>query len=298
MKDLKLVAIVGPTASGKSALAVKLAKRFNGIIISADSRQIYKGMDVGTTKIPKEERWGMPHYMLDVARPDDEFSVNLYQKSVMNLLDSLAHKNKRLKRPITPFLVGGTGLYVSAITDGWQFPSVPPNPKLRAQLDKKPLDGLVRQLVQLDPNTSVDIKNKRRVIRAIEILKSGQAKPTKTKPDFKVLKIGLGKDRNKTERLIKTRIEHLDIPALAQETKRLMKKGYNFDSPALSALGYKDVRDFINKKITKQELIQKLTRLHLQYAKRQMTWFKRDPNVCWVTSERQAEKLVANFLSK
>lgn len=293
----KLIAIVGPTASGKSDLAIKLAKKFNGVIISADSRQIYRGMDIGTAKTSKSERLGVPHYMLDIVDPGDDFNVNLYQKSVLNLLKSIAQKNKKLKKPIVPFLVGGTGLYVSAITDGWQFPNVPPNPKLRAKLDKLPLDVLAEQLTKLDPDTTVDTKNKRRVIRAIEIIKSGQARPAKTKPPFDVLKIGLGKERETMRQRIAARVKKMNIPALAKETKQLIKKKYDFSRPALSALGYQDVRDFINKKTTRQELLTSLIKLHTQYAKRQMTWFKKDPKIHWIKNYSQAEKLTRKFLS-
>lgn len=297
MKNLKLVAVVGPTASGKSALAVELAKKSNGVIISADSRQIYKGMNVGTAKIAKSEMKGIPHYMLDIADPDDDFNVSLYQKSIFNLLKHIEQKNKKLKNPIVPFVVGGTGLYVSAIADGLQFPSAPPNPTLRAKLNKLPLEDLVEQLFKLNHDSRVDTKNKRRAVRAIEILKSGQVGPTKTKPPFNVLKIGLGKDQKEMKQRISARVRRMDIPALVKETKRLVKKKSDFNRPALSALGYKDVRDFIDKKITQQELLQKLTKLHTNYAKRQMTWFKRDKKIHWVTTPKQAEKLIQAFLS-
>jgi len=297
VKHLKLVAIVGPTASGKSALAVELAKKFGGIIISADSRQIYRGMNVGTTKISRGEMKGISHYMLDVAEPGDDFNVALYQKSVFNLLKHIEQKNKKLKKTIIPFVVGGTGLYVSAIADGLQFPSAPPNPALRARLDKLPLENLAKDLLKLDSDSQVDAKNKQRVIRAIEILKSGQTQPTKIKSPFDVLKIGLGKNREEIKRRITARVRRMDIPALVKETKRLIKKKYDFNCPALSALGYKDVRDFINKKIAQEELLRKLIKLHTNYAKRQMTWFKRDKKIRWIKTPRQAEKLIREFLS-
>ncbi len=298
MRPLKLVAIVGPTASGKSAWGVELAKKFNGVIISADSRQIYRGMDVGTTKISKKERKKIPHYMLDIVDPDDDFSVSLYQKSVLNLLKSIEHKNRKLKKQIVPFLVGGTGLYIAAVTDGLQFPNVPPNPALRAELEKLSLEDLVSRLICLDPDTQADIKNKRRVIRAIEIIQSGSNRLPQIKPDFEVLKIGLGKDWELLKKGIEMRVKKMDITALVKETKKLLKKRYDFNRPALSALGYREVRSFINKKITREGLTEKLIRLHIRYAKKQMAWFKRDPKTHWIKNRDQAEKLVANFLSR
>ncbi|RLC37540.1 tRNA (adenosine(37)-N6)-dimethylallyltransferase MiaA [candidate division Kazan bacterium] len=305
-KKLKIVAVVGPTASGKSTLAVELAKQFNGVIISADSRQVYRGMDIGTAKISKDEMEGISHYMLDVADPDDDFNVSLYQKSVMNLLEAIKNKNRKTNRPVLPFIVGGTGLYVSAIVDGLKFSEVKPNLKLRADLNKKPLTQLAIKLKKLDPNTTTDLKNKRRVIRAIEILKAGSKPsgpeatkdqwPAKTEPKFEVLKIGVGKDRNISKKRIENRIWNMDIPKLIKETKALIKRKYDFSSPALSALGYNDVKDFINDKITEPELIYRLIKLHTQYAKRQMTWFKKDRSIHWVKDASSAKKLIAKWL--
>jgi len=295
-KKLKIVAVVGPTASGKSALAVELAKKFNGVIISADSRQVYRGMDINTMKISKDEMQGIPHYMLDVADPDDDFNVSLYQKSVMNLLKSIKNKNRKTSIPVLPFIVGGTGLYVSAITDGLKFSGAKPNPKLRADLAKKSLENLVDKLKKMDPDTTVDIKNKRRVIRAIEILKAGGDKPTKVEPEFNALKIGIGKNKDTIIRNIENRVWEMNIPALVKETRALIKKKYDFSSPALSALGYSEIRDFITDKITEPELIHKLIKLDIAYAKRQMTWFKRDKKIHWVKTIQAAEQLITKWL--
>ncbi|MDD5605867.1 MAG: tRNA (adenosine(37)-N6)-dimethylallyltransferase MiaA [Patescibacteria group bacterium] len=296
LQNLKVVAVVGPTASGKSELAVELARVFNGVVISADSRQIYREMDVGTTKISREEMQGVPHYMLSIVEPNQEFSVSAYQKSVMNLLNRIAHKNLKAKSPILPLIVGGTGLYVSAIVDGYEFSNVKPDAGLRAKLNASPLGQLVQQLKKFDPDTTVDLKNKRRVIRALEIFVAGGKPPTRTRPSFSVLKIGLGNNRQKNSRQIRERICTMNIDALVKETKRLLRRRYKLSLPALSALGYRDVKDFIDKKITKRQLQDKLVRLHSQYAKRQLTWFKRDPQINWVTNINEAEKLVSQFL--
>lgn len=295
-KKLKIIAVVGPTASGKSSLAVELARKFSGIIVSADSRQVYRGMDIGTTKITKTEMQGIPHYMLDVADPDDDFNVNIYQKSVMNLLKSIKNKNRKTSVPTLPFIVGGTGLYVSAIVDGYQFSTAKPNLKLRDLLSKKSLNDLTKLLLELDSNTTTDLKNKRRVIRAIEILKSGSDKPSKTESEFDVLKIGLGQNKEVLTKNIEERVWSMNIAGLAKETKSLIRKKYDFSKPALSALGYNDVKDFINEKISEPELLHRLIKQHLAYAKRQMTWFKRDKNIHWIKTKTQAEKLLATFL--
>ena len=291
MKQLNLVAIVGATASGKSAWAVKLAKKFNGVIISADSRQGYKGLDVATAKVTKAEMDGVPHYLLSVVKPDEEFNVAIYQKMVEKILDRL----RRSHRPKVPFLVGGTGLYVAAITEGYQLPTVSPDAKLRARLAKQPLTKLIEQLRRLDPDTAVDINNPRRVIRAIEILQAG-GRPAKTKPSFEVLKIGIQLPREKIYHNIGHRVRTLDWDALTRETRRLMRAGFDFNSNPLTAIYYRPVKDFIEGRLDRDQTIAKLIRGDKNYAKRQLTWFNKDKTIHWVTTLTEAERLVKSFL--
>lgn len=296
LHNLKVIAVVGPTASGKSELAIELSRIFNGVVVSADSRQIYKGMDIATTKITSDAMQGVPHYMLSIVEPNQEFNVSAYQKSVMNLLKSIARKNLKSKSPVVPFIVGGTGLYVSAMVDGYQFANAKPDPFLRKQLEQLPLDDLVARLKAKDPTTLVDTKNRRRVIRALEILESGGARPTKTQPPFAVLKLGLGNDLPKNLRQIRERIYGIKLEALVKETKKLIRQRYKFTLPAMSALGYSDVKKMIDKEISPSELQMRLMRLHTKYAKRQMTWFKKDPDIHWVKDLHEAEQLVSQFL--
>jgi tRNA dimethylallyltransferase len=253
-------------------------------------------MEVCTDKISKEAMYGVPHYMLSIVDPDDDFSVSAYQKSVMNLLKSIARKNMKTKSPVVPFIVGGTGLYVSAIVDGYEFSNIVPDLKLREELNSQDLDKLVKTLKKLDPETMVDIKNKRRVVRALEILQGGGKLPTKTQPPFQILKLGLGENRQKSLHQIHERVYGIKLEALVKETKKLIRTRYKFTLPALSALGYTDVKDFIDNKISQKELRDRLMKLHSQYAKRQMTWFKRDKDIKWIKNIHEAETLVSQFL--
>lgn len=285
----KVVAIVGPTASGKSALAVRLAKKFNGIVISADSRQIYKGLDVATAKITKAEMQNIPHYLLDIKKPTEDFDVATYQSLVYTLLK----KNNYNKLPI---IAGGTGLYVQSVTDGYVFSDAKPDQKLRTRLEKQPLSKLVAQLKKLRPNADIDFKNPRRVIRAIEIAIQQGDKPNKTAPDFVTLKVGIKLSTDEQKNRIETRIKKMDFKKLADETKKLIKQEIDFNSNPLTTWYYQYARDWLDQKLTKTELIEKLARADWQYSRRQMTWFKKDPQIHWVESVAEAEKLVKKWL--
>ena len=175
VKKPKAIVIVGPTSSGKTELSLRLAKKFSGVVISADSRQIYKDMDIATAKTTKNQQQGITHYMIDILSPDEDFNLSHYQNTVNNLLCSIAENNLKRSQPVIPFIVGGTGLYIKAIVDSYQLPAVPPNPALRTQLEQLSVEELAYQLKQLDPATEVDLHNKRRVIRALEILQNQQA---------------------------------------------------------------------------------------------------------------------------
>jgi len=188
----KVVVIVGPTSSGKTELSLKLAKKFNGIIISADSRQIYKDMDIATAKIKKTKQQNIPHYMIDIVKPDEEFTLSLYQKTVLNLLNSIARNNFKKTKKVLPFIVGGTGLYIKSIIDGYKIPNIPPNKKLRDNLNKKTKEELIKKLNKLKPNHNIDISNKRRTIRALEVLNSKSDLVLESSPpNFDFLQIGI-----------------------------------------------------------------------------------------------------------
>lgn len=288
MSRQKVIAIVGPTASGKSAWAVKLAKDFDGVVISADSRQVYKGLNVATAKITKAEMAGVPHFLLDVVKPTEDFDVATYQALVYKLL-------KKIKK--MPIIAGGTGLYVQAVTDGYVFSSAKPDIKLRAKLAKQPVAKLVQQLKKLAPDTEVDWNNSRRVIRALEIALQQGSQPSKQDPGFDTLKIGIKLTPEVQEQRITKRIRGMDLDTLAAETKKLVRAKFDFNSNPLTALYYKFAKDWLENKITKTELTEKLIRADRQYAKRQMTWFKKDRNIHWVRNYSEAKRLVKKFLA-
>jgi tRNA dimethylallyltransferase len=267
-KKNKVLVILGPTASGKSALAVRLAKKFKGEIISADSRQVYKGLNIGTGKITKKEMRGVPHHLLDVADPKKQFSVAEYVELA----------KKKLEQIKFPIIVGGTGFYIDALTGRASLPNVPPNKKLREKLNKKSAEELFKILKKKDlaRAKTVDKNNKVRLIRALEIIeKTGKvpkASPKSLEPSPFVY-IGLKPDdleKRIYSRLIKR------IPGILRETKKLFfKRAHEL------GLEYRYATLYLKKKLTKQEFVDQLYTAIRQYAKRQMTWFKRNKQIKW-----------------
>ena len=278
----KLVVVLGPTASGKTKMAVKLAKKFNGEIVSADSRQVYKGMNIGTAKPTKKERQGIRHHLIDIIKPNKEFNAAIFKKKAIGTIKNI-QRRKRL-----PFLVGGTGLYIQTIVDNIEFPKVAPNKKLREKLEQKSVKELFRIYKKLDPKGIKEIEkdNKRRLIRAIEVSKISK-KPfseqkRKGKPLFNILEIGIKKSKEEIKKSVEKRIKKMFKMGLENEVKGLVKKYGRV--PCLQTIGY-------------QESSPEETSLHtLQFAKRQMTWFKRSKKIQWVKNYQQAKKLISQFL--
>jgi len=281
-----LVVILGSTAAGKTSLSIKLAKKLNGEIVSADSRQIYKGMDIGTGKISKKEMASIPHYLLDVVSPRIKFSVNQYQKKAFQAVDKIIKKGK------LPFLVGGSPFYIYAVVEGWQFPKMKKNEKLRKDLKKKTVDDLFKMLKKLDPARAktIESKNKRRLVRAIEIAKAlGRVPQLKKNQRYNCLILGIKHKKDVLEKRIRQRVDEMIKLGLEKEAKRL---------PKTDTIGYQEWQDYFNGKASKKEVIEKIKTNSIKFAKRQMTWFKRDKNIHWVSSASQAEKLINNFLKK
>ena len=294
MRHNKLITILGPTASGKSDLAVKLCKKFDGEIISADSRQIYKEMNIGTAKITKEEMSNIPHYMIDIVKPDNNFTLAQFQKKTIKIIKDIQRRNK------LPFLVGGTGLYIQSIVDNLKIPETKPNKKLRNRLEKLTNQELINKLKKLDPQALkiIDIKNKRRLIRALEIClltkKPFSEQRKKNKPIFDILQIGLKLDTRNLEQKISQRTKKMIRSGLIEENKKLLKK-YGSKPYSMSGIGYQEVILYLKNKITLEE-VKELIKIHTrQYAKRQITWFKRDKKIKWIKNYSQAEKLIQLF---
>jgi len=287
----KIIVIAGPTSSGKTDLSIKLVKKFNGEIISADSRQIYKGMDIGTGKVTKKERQGIPHYLLDVASPKKIFTVADYKRLAQKAIREIQKKNK------IPFLVGGTGFYIQSVIDNVVIPKVKPDWKLRKKLEKRSTQDLFRQLKKIDPQRAglIDKNNKRRLIRALEIiLKTKKPVPLLTTApiEFDILILGIKKDNLKAR--IAKRTQKMLKSGLEKEAKKLVKK-YGW-VPSLKSIGYQEWKDFFEGKISKNEVEKLINQNTLNFAKRQMTWFKRDKRIHWVKNQETAEKLLINFL--
>ena len=289
----KIVVILGPTASGKTDLSIKLAKKFNGEVVSADSRQVYKGMDIGTGKITKKEMKEIPHYLLDVVSPSKKFSVAQYQKLALKNIDKISKKNK------IPFLVGGSPFYIYSVLEGWTFPKLKPDWDLRKKLEKKSCEELFKILKKIDLKRSknIDKKNKRRLVRAIEIVKKlGKVPLLKKEIKFDSLIIGLKKPKQEVKALIRKRLHKRLKQGMVEETRRLRKQGISWKRLESFGLEYKWIALYLQKKIDHIGMISLLQKDIEHFAKRQMTWFKKDKNIKWVENYEKAKNLLRDFL--
>lgn len=297
MKNNKLIVILGPTASGKTDLSIKLAKKYNGEVVSADSRQIYKGMNIGSGKITKKEMQGIPHYLLDVANPKTRFTVVQYQKLALKAIKDIQRKNK------IPFVVGGTGFYIQSVVDEIVIPKVKPDLKLRKKLEKLSNEKLFKKLEKLDPKRaeSIDKHNPRRLIRALEIVlitKKPIPKLGSPTSQFSVLKIGIKKSPEELKKSIQKRLlKRFKKNSLINEVKKL-RKILSWKRLEEFGLEYRFVAQYLQNKITKQEMANKIQKESEHFAKRQMTWFKRNKRIKWVQNYKQAYKWVDKFINK
>ena len=293
----KILVIVGPTASGKSALSVRLAKKFNGEIISADSRQVYTGLDIGTGKITKKEMRGVPHHLLDVVNPKKQFSVAEYKKLADKSVGNILKKDK------VPIICGGTGLYVDSIINGAVIPEVSPNLKLRKLLEKKTTEELFKLLKKLDPRRAknIDAKNPRRLVRAIEIAKAlGKVPDHKTQiSKYQPLWIGLTPDKETLQKKIHARLLARMKTGMVNEAKKLHENGLTWKRMNDLGLEYRYLAKYLNGSITKKEMLVLLEKEIRNYSKRQMTWFKRNKKIKWFSPSDVAkiEKEVKKFIN-
>ncbi len=276
-----VVAIVGPTASGKSDFAVTLAKKIDGEIISADSRQIYKGLDIATGKITKKEMAGIPHHLLDIVSPKKNFSVAEFTKLGQEKIADIITRGK------IPIICGGTGFYIDNLLGDMHTPDVPPNKILRKKLESLSTEELFSKLKKKNSTRAktIDSKNRVRLIRALEIVAAIGKVPTKKKNTFPypVYKFGLDFPDNILKERITKRVISRIKKGMVKEAQTLHKNGLSFTRMRELGLEYRALADHLQNKIPKKELIERITKEDWQYAKRQRTWFKRDKNIVWLT---------------
>jgi tRNA dimethylallyltransferase len=275
----KILVIVGPTATGKSDLAVDMARRFSGEVVSADSRQVYRGFDIGSGKITSREMKRVPHHLLDVADPKQTYTVEKYKTDAAKAIAGIIARKK------LPVIAGGTGFYIDALVFGEQFPEVPPDPALRTRLAKKSAAALMKEIAKLDPKRAktLDPHNKVRIIRAIEIARVlGKVPKVKRAPMYDPLFIGLALDKEKLREKIHTRIQkRMKKGAMAREVSQLHKKGLSWKRLHDFGLEYRYLALYLQKKMGKEEMLAKLEQEIVWYAKRQMQWFKRNKKIRW-----------------
>lgn len=292
----KIIVILGPTASGKSALSIRIAKKFNGEVISADSRQVYKGLDIGTGKITKKEMDGIPHHCLDIVSPRKIFTVSDFKKRADKAIKKIFTKNK------TPIIVGGTGLYIQTIVDNIVLPEVAPDWKLRKELGKKTTEEMFTMLKKLDPERAknIDSKNPRRLIRAIEIAKTLGFVPNLgvQLPSWETIQIGIKLGDKELKENINKRLIYRLKKGMIAEAKKLHSQGLSWKRMDDLGLEYRYLAKFLKGEMSKQEMIEKLKSEIWKYAKRQITWFKRDKKIKWMNKSRKIEELISKFFQR
>ena len=300
-RKLPLLLIVGPTAVGKTELAIQLAERLNGEIISADSRLFYRGMDIGTAKPSREEMERVPHHLIDIADPDDILSLAVFQKRATEIIAGI-HARGRL-----PFLVGGTGQYVRAVTQGWSPPEVRPDERLRAELEKikeeRGANWLHDKLNSLDPDAAekIDARNYRRTIRALEvIMTTGQkfsAQRGQGESPYHLITVGLMRPRVELYERVDQRIEMMFANGFLDEVKRLLAKGYSPSLPTMSAIGYRECIRVIHGELSEEQAKAEIRRATRVFVRRQANWFKEsDPNIHWFRVEDEVMEAIESYI--
>jgi tRNA dimethylallyltransferase len=297
----KLVAIVGPTGIGKTKLAIQLALRFNGEIINADSRQIYRYMNIGTAKPNKEELAAVPHHLVDIINPNQEFSLPEYQKLANEAINGIQLRGK------LPFLVGGSGLYVWAVLEGWVVPKGAPDATFRRELEQKADTGqgaeLYQELQRIDPAAAekIDPHNVRRVIRALEVNNLADKKfsqlQKKQPPPFQSLIIGLTANRNELYRCADERVDNMIKQGFVEEVNKLLKMGYKLNLPSMSSIGYREIGQYLGGEMTLDEAIYKIRTGTHRFIRHQYAWFRlKDERIRWFDAENLTEVEIENVV--
>jgi tRNA dimethylallyltransferase len=285
-----LILIVGPTAVGKTEISIQLAERLDGEIVSADSRLFYRGMDIGTAKPTAEEQARIPHHLIDIVDPDEILSLAVFQQKAREVIAEIHTRN------ILPFLVGGTGQYVRAVTEGWIPPEVAPNPQLREQLERQKeengINWLYEKLMDLDPEAAerIDPRNFRRTIRALEVIittgKKFSEQRGQSDSPYHLIMVGLTRPRDELYQRVDERIETMFANGFIDEVKRLLEKGYSPSLPTMSAIGYRECVGVIQGELTEEQAKVRIRRATRVYVRRQANWFKEsDPNIRWFRVE-------------
>ena len=284
---LSLVVIVGPTGVGKTALSVGLARELHSEIVSADSRQIYRGMDIGTAKPTLAERAGVPHHGIDIVGPDDDFTLANFQDLAYAAIEDIASRDR------LPFLVGGTGQYVRAVVEGWRIPRVRPDPALRAGLyaeaEEDGGQALYERLLSLDPDAAafIDVRNVRRVVRALEVcIKSGRPfseQRGKDPPPYSIVTIGLTMEREALYQRVDARIDRMIGNGLVQEVRGLLAQEYGWTLPAMSSLGYGQLKGYFEGTLSLKEAVALIKKETRRFIRNQYNWFRlADPTIHWL----------------
>lgn len=300
-----LIVIVGPTAVGKTEVSVELALHFNGEIVSADSRLLYRGMDIGTAKPNTEERDLVMHHLIDVSEPHQVWSLAKYQRHAYAAIDEILARKK------IPFLVGGTGQYIKAILEGWKIPEAKADPKLRTVLNDWALEigyqGIYDRLNHLDPDAAALIspQNLRRSIRALEVIfltgMMFSSQKRKHKPRYRSLVLGITRQRPELYGRIDDRIDSMLKAGFINEVQALLDKGYSEKSPPLSAIGYFQIAEYLRGNITMEEALDQMKRNTRKFVRRQANWFKLDdPNIIWFHAGSklldEMDRVISEFL--
>ena len=292
----KLIAVMGTNASGKSGLGIELAARYGGEVVSADSRQVFRGLDLGSGKITPEEAKGVPHHLIDVCEPGEFFSMADFQRLAYAAIDDILTRGK------IPFLVGGTGLYVDAVIDGYELSEIEPDLELRAHLETFETPVLYAMLKEKLPDTQIDPKNRNRVMRALERLAADDYYPGRRSPRYQVLKLGVTWPREILKQRIDERLERRLNQGMIDEVKGLMDAGVSTEFLTKLGLEYRYITEYLLGKWTYDQMLDELARAIKRFAKRQMTWFRKEENLHWLDMSAdpvgQAAALIDSFLSE
>ena len=290
----KLIVIEGTNASGKSSLGVELAARFGGEIVSADSRQVYERLDLGSGKITPEEMKGVPHHLLNVRKPGEFFSMADFQRLAYEAIDGI------LARGRVPFLVGGTGLYVDAVADGYELSNQAPDHSLRAHLETYDTPALYDMLKEKLPDTEIDPRNRHRVMRALERVAADDYHPAGKSPRYTLLKLGVTWPREILKQRIDERLEKRLADGMVNEVKALLDEGISEEFLVKLGLEYKYLTWYLTGKIGYDQMVEELGNAIKKFAKRQMTWFRRDDRIRWLDMSadpiKEASDLIESFL--